>query len=200
MISHVDSEVHHYQVLTEVTYQKIYDSTITNVYGLIKSSNGNLQQKRKNCGLKLLVQWKDSSVYWVPLKYHKQSIQVELAEYYVANEIIDEPVFSWWVKETLHRQDRITYKVKSKYWSTSHKFGIQVPKTVKKAYDIDRKSGTGFWTKSISKEIGIIHIEFEKLDGVTPNETRKGKIRSGYEHINVHMIFDIKMDGKCTIE
>ena len=43
-----------------------------------------------------------------------------------------------------------------------------------------------------------VHIEFVKLDGVTPNDRRKGKIRPEYEHIKVHMIFDIKMDGKLT--
>ena len=41
-------------------------------------------------------------------------------------------------------------------------------------------------------------IAFEKLDGLTPNEMRKGKIKPGYEHINVHMIFDIKMGGEFT--
>ena len=41
-------------------------------------------------------------------------------------------------------------------------------------------------------------ISFEKLDGVTHDEMRKGKINPVYEHINVHMIFDIKMDGKFT--
>ena len=40
------------------------------------------------------------------------------------------------------------------------------------------------------------HISFENLDGVTPDKMRKGIIRSGYDHINVHMIFDINMDGK----
>ena len=41
-------------------------------------------------------------------------------------------------------------------------------------------------------------IAFEKLDGATPDETRKRKIKPGYDHINVHMIFDINMDGKFT--
>ena len=41
-------------------------------------------------------------------------------------------------------------------------------------------------------------IAFEKLDGVTPDEMRNGKIKTGYEHVNVHMIFDINMDGKFT--
>ena len=43
-----------------------------------------------------------------------------------------------------------------------------------------------------------VSIAFEKLYGVTPDEIRKGKINPGYEHINVHMIFDINMDGKFT--
>ena len=42
------------------------------------------------------------------------------------------------------------------------------------------------------------HIEFEKIDSVTPDETRKVKIRPGYEHINAHMKFDINMDWKFT--
>ena len=43
-------------------------------------------------------------------------------------------------------------------------------------------------------------MSFEKLDSVTTDETRKGNIKPGYEHVNVHMIFDIKMDGKFTIK
>ena len=42
MRSKVDSEAHQYQVLTEVNDHKRDDSDITNMYGLIKSSNGNL--------------------------------------------------------------------------------------------------------------------------------------------------------------
>ena len=41
-------------------------------------------------------------------------------------------------------------------------------------------------------------IAFENLDGVTSDEVSKGKIKPGYEHVNAHMIFDIKMDGKFT--
>ena len=43
-----------------------------------------------------------------------------------------------------------------------------------------------------------VRIEFEKLDGVTPDEMRKGKIKPGYEHVNVKIMFYIKMDGNFT--
>ena len=41
-----------------------------------------------------------------------------------------------------------------------------------------------------------VHIAFEKIDGVTPDEMSKEKIKHGYEHVNMHMLFDISMDGK----
>ena len=34
------------------------------------------------------------------------------------------------------------------------------------------------------------------LDGVATNKTRKENIRPGYEHINMHMRFEIKTDVK----
>ena len=39
-------------------------------------------------------------------------------------------------------------------------------------------------------------IEFDILDCVTPDDTRKRKISPAYEHVNVHMVFEINMDGK----
>ena len=41
-------------------------------------------------------------------------------------------------------------------------------------------------------------ISFEKLDGVTPDEMSKGDIKPGYKHVNLHMIFYIKMDAMST--
>ena len=54
-LSQVDSEGHHYQVLTEVTEHKRYDKAITNVNGFIKSIDGNLHRKRTTHVWKLLV-------------------------------------------------------------------------------------------------------------------------------------------------
>jgi hypothetical protein len=43
-------------------------------------------------------------------------------------------------------------KVESKYWHTTHKFGIELPKNVKDAVEIDKKTGTNFWGGAIEKE------------------------------------------------
>ena len=53
---------------------------------------------------------------------------------------------------------------KNKYWRTTHKFDIEVPKTVGGTLYIDSKMGTYFWDKSIGKEMKFFIIAFEKLD------------------------------------
>ena len=66
----------------------------------------------------------------IPFKDIKASKPVELAEYSVANNIGDEPAFKWLVKGVIHKRDRIISNMKSKYWRTTHKFGINVTKMV----------------------------------------------------------------------
>ena len=58
--------------------------------------------------------------------------------------------------------------------------------------------GSYYWTKAIAKYMTKFCIVYEKFYSVTPDEMRKGNIKPGYEQVNVHMIFDIKMDGKFT--
>ena len=89
-----------------------------------------------------------------------------MAEYAVANNIEEEPAFKWWVKDTLRKHNRIVSKVKAKYWRTTHKFGIEVPKLVTEAYTIDQKTGTRLWTDAIAKEMKNVRVAFEKLEGV----------------------------------
>jgi hypothetical protein len=43
--------------------------------------------------LSLLVQWKDGSISWEKLKDLKASNPVEVAEYTVANRLVEEPAF-----------------------------------------------------------------------------------------------------------
>ena len=198
MMSQVDSEGHHYQILQEISDHKSNHLAIKRSNGFIKSQNGNTHKKMTTRGWKLQVEWKDGSVSWVPLKDLKASNPIELAEYAVANDISDEPAFNWWVTETLRKRDRIVSKIKAKYWRTSHKFGIKVPKTVDEAYNIDRQTGTTFWTEAITKEMKNVRVAFEVLPGITEDKMRDGKVKPGFKYCGTHMIFDIKMDGKFT--
>ena len=94
MMSQVDSEGHHYQLLAEISDHKSNQLAIKRSNGFIKSRNGNSHTKITTRGWKLQVEWKDGSVSWIPLKDLKASNPVKLAEYAVANNISDEPVFN----------------------------------------------------------------------------------------------------------
>jgi hypothetical protein len=176
MYSQIDDEGYTYQLMDEIIdHQK--DAT-----ALSKGDTTPMTTK----GWKLLVQWKDKTTSWIPLKDLKESNPVETAEYAVANQISDEPAFAWWVRKVLRRRDRIIKKVKSRYWKRTHKFGIEMPKSVAEALKVDRDTGTDFWRKAIDKEMKNVMPAFEFRDD--------NEVPIGYKHIDCHMIFDVKLD------
>lgn len=131
------------------------------------------------------------------LKHVKDSNPIELAEYAVANRIQEEPAFKWWVSETLRVRNRIIGKVKSRYWKTSHKYGVRLPHSVQEALQIDKETGTDFWWKAIQKEMKKVMVAFDYDESVTPQQIRDGLAKNGYvgfQEIKCHMIFDVKMD------
>ena len=78
------------------------------------------------------------------LKYLKESSPIEVVEYAIANRIVEEPAFKWWLSHTVRKRNRIISKVKSRYWKTTHKFGIRFPKTTDEALQIYKITGTDF--------------------------------------------------------
>jgi len=76
----------------------------------------------------------------------------------VANQIANEPAFNWWVRTVLRKRNQIVSKLKTRYWRTTHKFGIEVPKTVQEAFAIDERTGTKFWRKAIDKEMSKVKV------------------------------------------
>jgi hypothetical protein len=69
----------------------------------------------------------------------------------------------------------------------THKFGIEVPRTVKEALELDKKNGDTFWADAIAKEMKDICIVFKSL-------LDRQSAPIGYQKIPCHMIFDIKME------
>jgi len=78
---------------------------------------------------------------------------LELVHYAVANSIAEELAFKWWVQEILKKKKWIITKIKTKYWCTTHKFGIKIPKLVEHALHIDYETGTNYWRRAIEKEM-----------------------------------------------
>jgi len=193
--SQIDSEGRSFAVLQEISgHRKEPGVALDMENGYTVSANGNKVPKRTTKGWQLQVEWKGGEQEWIPLKDLKASNPIEVAEYAVANHIENEPAFSWWVKEILRHRRRIVSKVKSKYWRTTHKFGIKLPHTAEEALQMDKESGTDFWARAIEKELRKVKVAWESRDDLSIEDVRKGRALIGYTEIKCHMIFDIKMD------
>jgi hypothetical protein len=124
----------------------------------------------------------------------KASNPIETAEYAYANKIINEPAFAWWAKDVLRKRDRIVGKLKTRYWRTTHKFGVQLPHSVEEALRIDSQTKTNHWRTAIEKEMTNVRPAFQRWDG-TVEQASNGKSLVGYQRIRCHMVFDVKMDN-----
>ena len=63
----------------------------------------------------------------------------------------------------MKKRNRIIAKVKSKYWIRTHKFIIQVPKSVQEAKRIDEQNSDKLWWDSICKEMSNVRVAFEEF-------------------------------------
>jgi hypothetical protein len=97
-------------------------------------------------------QWKDGSTSWENLADLKESHPIETTEYAMTKGIDHKPAFNWWVSHVLKKRDPIislVCKRTTRYLKRTHKFGIDVPKTVKEALALDHKNGNTLWADAI---------------------------------------------------
>ena len=115
---------------------------------------------------------------------------MQTSEYAVTNDIDTEPAFNCWVPYTLKKRDSIISLLKqrqTRYLKKTHKFGIEMPKTVKEASKLDAKNRDTKWMDAISKEMTNVRVAFDIMkDG--------DRAPIGHKQINCHMIYDVKME------
>ena len=135
LISVSGDESHSNDFLNEIIDHRTNSKAVTKDDGMI-SQNGRSTMRKTTKGWFLCVRWKDDSTSWVPLKDLKESNPLDVSEYAVANNLVTEPAFQWWVPTTLRRRDRIIAKLHTRYMKWVQKFGIDLPKTTKEAYQL----------------------------------------------------------------
>ena len=138
-------------------------------------------------GWMLLFLWKDGVEQLIPLKDMKEANPVETAEYAKPRQLENKPAIRWWVPYTLKKRDAISSKVRTRVRKVTHKYGIEVPRSVRQAYEIDQKNNNTFWRDAIQKEMKNVELAFQILEN---NE----KVPVGYAKASGHLIFDVKMN------
>ena len=106
-----------------------------------KTKQGKLTQWHTTVGWSFLIKWKNGPKEWVHLKVLKESYPVDVAEYVTARGIEQEPAFAWWTPYTLRKHDVIVSAFSSRVRKASHKYGIEIPTSIKPARKINEKNG-----------------------------------------------------------
>jgi hypothetical protein len=137
----------------------------------------------------MLVQWRNGLETWIPLKDMKESHPVETAEFAKARGIDDEVTFAYWVPYTLRKHDVIISAMESccNKRKVTHKYGLEVPTSIKHACLLDEKNGDKYWRDALSKEMKNVGIAFQVLD-----EGQHEPV--GWAKVTGHILFDVKMD------
>jgi hypothetical protein len=145
-----------YVLLGSIIDHQRLDTAIRASVQKVVQPNGRTYMKRSTIGWQVCCQWKDESTSWENLADHKESHSLETTEYALTQGIDHEPVFNCWVPHVLKKGDLIIFLVCKRttcYLKRTHKFGIEVPKTVKEALDLDHKNGNTLWADAIVKEM-----------------------------------------------
>jgi hypothetical protein len=190
MYAQCNPDGNQYVLLYSIIDHRQLDTAIRPPDQKVVRPDGWTYMKHSTIGWQVCCQWKDGSTSWENLSDLKKSHPLETAEYAVTQGIDHEPAFNWWVPHVLKKHDQIislVYKRTTCYLKRTHKIGVEVPKTVKEALDLDHKNSNTLWADAIAKEMKEVCIAFNILpDGHSAP--------IGYQKIPCHMIFEVKMD------
>lgn len=187
LFSQIDNEGNRFVLLDDIVDHRKSVNALSGDDSFITADNNMKHRRHTTQGWEMCVQWKDGSTTWVALKDMKNAYPLEVAEYAIANKIDKEPAFAWWVPFTIKKKKRYISKIKSKYWQRTHKYGVEIPKSVAHALELDQKNGDTQWWDAIMKEMANVRIAFQKFSG------GKKDLPPGFQEIKCHMIFDVKL-------
>ena len=185
--ANADDEGNMHGIMSGIVDHKSDDNAVKASDGTYVSRSGIIKRRITTKGWKILVEWKDGSTSWVPMRDVKDSNPILLAEYARDSGIDNEPAFVWWVKHVLRKKERIIKAVKHRLIKRNIKFGIQIPRTVQEALVFDKANGNDMWQSAIDKELKNVKVAFELLmEGEEPPK--------GSKLIPYHIIFDVRPD------
>ena len=162
MFTQCDPEGNQYLLLDSIIDHVVDDTAVSDQDQYVHV-NGRKHHRKSTRGVRLCASWKNGSTSWEWLIDLKQSYPLELAEYAIAQRIDRTPVFSWWVPYVLRKRKRILAAVQSRYHKRTHKFGFEIPKTMRWALEIDKECGNTLWQDAIAKEMANVKVVFKVL-------------------------------------
>ena len=140
----VDADGYHRQSLEGILDHSSDNRAVEKKNKCIFSKRGRRSMRQTTVGWKFRVKWKDGNTTWISLKDLKEYNPIEVSEYVTAHSIQNEPAFTWWVPFKLRKRDRIISSVNFRTRKAIHKYGIEIPTSIKHTEEIDRRNNNTF--------------------------------------------------------
>jgi len=145
----------------------------------------------------VMVEWENGEITKEPLQAIAKDDPVTCAIYAKDNGLLDQPGWKQF-KAIAKRQKKFTRMVnqaKLRSFNTAPKFknGFEIPKTYEQAVRLDERNGNTRWQDATKTEFTSIDEYHTFID---KGHHTKAAIPTGYKKIRVHIIFDVKHDGR----
>ena len=164
MLTQVDSDGFTITMMEGIIdYRKDAVAAVTKDDVYIVTKRGQKKIWKTTVRWKLLVQWRDQSESWFHLKDLKESNSIEVAEFYKARGIAEEPDFAWGVPYTMQKRDIILSAIKSRICKSTHKYGIDIPTSIDHVHGLDKENGNNFWRDANATKMQHFGVAFEVL-------------------------------------
>lgn len=187
MFEQVDDDGYTHSVVDTILDYRTDGTEVQSTSQFLRTKSGQLRQRKSTVGWELYVQMKDGTKDWIPLSILKESNPIEVAEFATSRQIEKEPAFSYWVPHVLKTRNAIISKVNARIPRVTHKYGIEVPRSVEHAYELDKANKNDYWATAIKKEMDTVLVAFQIL-------AKGEKPPVGYTKSSGHVVFDVKMD------
>jgi hypothetical protein len=156
----------------------------------------------KGCNWNVLVEWETGEVTYEPLNVIAQDDPVTCAIYAKNNGLLDTPGWKRF-KNIAKRQKRMLRelnqsKLRQVRRGVKYKFGIQIPRDYQEAVELDKKNGNTKWQDAVALELSQIdeYHTFEDIGKAIYKGNQIVNAPQGYKKIRVHLVFDVKHDGR----
>lgn len=190
MYTQVDPQGYSHTILDCILDFKKDDTTLSKDDMYINTKSSRHCTTQSTSRWKFLIQYKDVSEQWLPLKFLKKTNPLEMTEFATTIGIDEEPAFSWWTPYTLRRRDRIIPAVNKHIKRVSHKYSVDIPTSIEHADKIDTANGNTFWRDVINREMVNLKVASDIL--------HKGQIPlPGYTKTSGYLVLDIRITLEC---
>ena len=142
--------------------------------------------------LRYKVRYRNGEVKWAQANAVNLDDPFVAVQYAYKRGLEKNPAFKWTQKYA--RDENKLNEARERFVRTAtkapkYKFGVEVPRSIKHALQLDKLNGNNLWKEAIEKELSQIN-EYKTFKSVKDGV----RIPSDYKRIPYHFVFDVKVD------